>query len=310
MSHQISYTVDEISKLLKVSKLTVYDLIKKGSLPTFKVGRQMRVRANDLELFMHGSKINSPTPPITTSNEQQLSRTKLRQISISGQDLVLDILGKHLEKRGDYKVLRSYEGSLNSLFSMYKGECDIVSLHMFDGETATYNIPYVKKILIGFPYTIIHLLSRKAGFMVQKGNPLQIRAWIHLTQSNVRLVNREIGSGARILLEEQLRLHQISAKAIMGYENEESTHLSVASSIAAGKADVGIGIEKVAKMVDLDFVPLISESYDLVIMNKLENEPLLALLIEILNTDSFKKEIKALSDYDISRTGEIIFQST
>jgi putative molybdopterin biosynthesis protein len=312
MTNEISYTVEEIANLLKVSKLTVYDLIKKGKIPSFKVGRQMRVNSKDLDLFVSGKKVQQTTSLSPSSkDEKQLSTKKNhRKILISGQDMVLDILGKHLESKGNYHALRSHEGSLNSLLSMYKGECDIVSLHMFDGDSGEYNIPFVRKILIGFQYTVINLVLRKAGFMVQKGNPLNITCWNDLKKQNIRLINREKGSGARILLEEQLRMNHIPHPDIKGYENEETSHLSVASTISSGQADVGIGIEKVAKIVGLDFVPLITERYDLVIINNQQNKELLMLLKETLKTGSFKNEIQSLGDYDISQTGDIVFETS
>ncbi|WP_368657869.1 substrate-binding domain-containing protein [Metabacillus halosaccharovorans] len=312
MTSEISYTVEEVANLLKVSKLTVYDLLKKGEIPSFKVGRQMRINSKDLDSFISGKKTESPaeTLPPSTSRKNQVNDTGTRNLLISGQDMVLDILGKHLEGKGNYKALRSYEGSLNSLLAMYKGECDIVSLHMFDGDTNEYNVPYVKKILIGYQYTIINLISRKAGFMVQKGNPLNITNWPDLNKNNIRLINREIGSGARILLEEQLRIHHLSSSDIEGYDRIETSHLSVASSISSGEADVGVGTEKAAKIVGLDFIPLITERYDLVMINNKENNEILNILSDVLNSASFKKEIQALGDYDISQTGQIIYKTS
>ncbi|MCM3443450.1 helix-turn-helix transcriptional regulator [Metabacillus halosaccharovorans] len=312
MTSEISYTVEEVANLLKVSKLTVYDLLKKGEIPSFKVGRQMRINSKDLDSFISGKKTEPPaeTLPPSTSRKNQVNDTRTRNLLISGQDMVLDILGKHLEGKGNYKALRSYEGSLNSLLAMYKGECDIVSLHMFDGDTNEYNVPYVKKILIGYQYTIINLISRKAGFMVQKGNPLNITNWPDLNKNNIRLINREIGSGARILLEEQLRIHHLSSSDIEGYDRIETSHLSVASSISSGEADVGVGTEKAAKIVGLDFIPLITERYDLVMINNKENNEILNILSDVLNSASFKKEIQALGDYDISQTGQIIYKTS
>ncbi|SDY00064.1 putative molybdopterin biosynthesis protein [Evansella caseinilytica] len=311
MKHELSYTVEEVANLLKVSKLTVYDLIKKGKIPAFKVGRQMRISAADIDLLINPQKkaLGTQSPPSAAFESPTQTTNTKRKIIISGQDMVLDILGRHLERTGKYQALRSHEGSLNSLLAMYKGECDIVSLHMFDGDTEEYNVPFVRKILIGFPYTVINLVSRKAGLMVQKGNPYQLHHWNDLTKESIRLINREKGSGARILLEEQLRVNKIDSSAIKGYQTEETSHLSVASCISSGQADVGIGIEKAAKLVGLDFVPLIMERYDLVVINNQQNEELVKLLTKTLQTASFKEEIQSLSDYDTSQTGEVIFES-
>ncbi|MFC3886224.1 substrate-binding domain-containing protein [Bacillus songklensis] len=310
MSEELSYTIEEVSKLLKVSKLTIYDLVKKGELPVFRVGRQMRVDAKDLENYINGNKsTQSSTNPVPLIAPHRAETKKDHNIVISGQDLVLDILGKHIEKHSAYKPLRSYAGSLNSLISMYNGECDIVSLHMFDGDTGEYNLPYIKKILIGYPYILLNLISRKAGLYVQKGNPLNITSWADLGQQHVKIINREKGSGARILLDEQLRIHHISPRNIKGYKHEETNHLSVASAISNGLADAGVGIEKAAKIVEVDFIPLVKERYDLVILKKPENEELIKIVKEILTNSAFKSEINSLGDYDISQTGNILYET-
>ncbi|MDR7239295.1 helix-turn-helix transcriptional regulator [Neobacillus drentensis] len=310
MSKEISYTIEEVSQLLKVSKLTIYDLIKKGDLPVFRVGRQMRMDAKDLDHYISNNKTNQgTTPPAQELHQQRMEPRASKNIVISGQDIVLDILGKHIEKSSTYKALRSYSGSLNSLIALYNGECEIVSLHMFDGDTGEYNLPYVKKILVGYPYILINLVSRKAGFYVQKGNPLHLTTWADLNQENVKIINREKGSGARILLDEQLRIHDISSKNINGYGHEETNHLSVASAVSTGIADVGVGIEKAAKIVGIDFVPLITERYDLVLLKTPENEKLIRMVKETLSSQLFQSEINSLGDYDHSQTGSIIYET-
>ena len=304
MSKELSYTIEEVSQLLKVSKLTLYDLVKKGELPVFRVGRQMRIDSKDLELYINKHKTNQhPKVAVPHRNETK------DNIVISGQDLVLDILGKHIEKNSTYKPLRSFTGSLNSLISMYNGEGDIVSLHLFDGDTGEYNLPYIKKILVGYPIILLNLLSRKAGFYVKKGNPLNLTSWDDLKREDVKIINREKGSGARILLDEQLRINEIPTRNINGYDHEESNHLSVASAVSTGIADVGVGIEKAAKIVGIDFVPLITERYDLVILKTTETEPLVSTIKGILSSPQFKSEVNSLGDYDTSQIGKIIYET-
>ncbi|CAH2713992.1 hypothetical protein BACCIP111895_01146 [Neobacillus rhizosphaerae] len=310
MSKEISYTIEEVSQLLKVSKLTIYDLIKKGELPVFRVGRQMRMDAKDLDHYIkHSKSTQMQIASVPVVDAHKIETKESHNIVISGQDIVLDILGKHIEKCSTYKTLRSYSGSLNSLISLYNGDCDIVSLHMFDGDTGEYNLPYVKRILTGYPYILLNLVSRKAGFYVQKENPLNITTWTDLSQPHISMINREKGSGARILLDEQLRIHRISSKTISGYEVEETNHLSVASAVVTGKADVGVGIEKVAKMVGIDFVPLITERYDLVMLKSPENESLIRIVKGILSSSLFQSEMNSLGDYDYSQTGSIIYET-
>ncbi|MFF2500897.1 substrate-binding domain-containing protein [Peribacillus sp. NPDC058075] len=305
MSKELSYTIEEVAQLLKVSKLTIYDLVKKGDLPVFRVGRQMRMDAKDLELYIYNHKSSTSPVPVADSPKNEVKDS----LVISGQDMVLDILGQYIQKDTSYKTLRSNTGSLSGLISMYNGESDIVSLHMFDGDTGEYNLPYIKKILVGYPYILLNLVSRKAGLYVKKGNPFGLTTWTDLKHKDLAIINRERGSGARILLDEQLRIHSISSKNLKGYENEETNHLSVASAVSAGIADVGVGIEKAAKIVGIDFVPLITERYDLVILKSPKNEQLINVVKRILSLNSFQAEIKALGDYDISQTGSIICET-
>ncbi|GAB7388353.1 hypothetical protein BSNK01_21900 [Bacillaceae bacterium] len=156
---EISYTPEEVAKLLRVSKLTVYDLIKKGNLPAYRVGKQMRIDAVDLEAYKWQAK-------------QNFVAAGAKSIVITGQDPSLDLLAKHIELRTkNVRPLRSYVGSLNGLVALYQGQSDVVSIHLFDGDTGEYNLPYIRKLLVGFPYIVIHLVTRTAGFYVQKGNP-------------------------------------------------------------------------------------------------------------------------------------------
>ncbi|WP_026679427.1 helix-turn-helix transcriptional regulator [Fictibacillus gelatini] len=306
MNKEHSYTVEEVAGLLRVSKLTVYDIIKKGELPAFRVGRQMRIDQADLENYKRGNR-QSAVVPSHNEKLQKVEKSSPRTVVISGQDMVLDLLASEIEKNSPLRPLRSYVGSLNSLISMYQGECDIVSLHLFDGETGEYNVPYVKKLLTGHSYTVVNLVSRMAGFYVPNGNPQNIQTWSDLSKPFIQLANREKGSGARVLLDEQLILHNISPNIISGYENEESNHLSVASAIASGRANVGIGIEKAARIVGIDFIPLIQERYDLVILKS--SGELLNVVKQILRSDAFKKEVASIGGYDVSLTGEVIYET-
>jgi putative molybdopterin biosynthesis protein len=316
----VSYTTEEIAAILKVSKLTVYDLIKKGELPAYRVGRQMRIDEKDLEAYKTRAKgdVSFTSHPVThnpsfshTPETKQYTSSLHRMAVISGQDMSLDILTKYMEKQTNlYRPLRSYAGSLNGLLSMYNGEADIVSTHLWDGDTGEYNIPYIRKILAGHRYVVVNLLSRQSGFYVKKGNPKQIQNWEDLNKSGITIANREKGSGARVLLDEQLRLHGISPESIHGYETEQSSHLGVVGAIASGEADVGIGIEKAAYIVGIDFIPLIKERYDLVILKSKENRPLLELLLNILQSSAFQHELQAIGGYDLSQTGSVIYETS
>jgi putative molybdopterin biosynthesis protein len=307
MSQEQSYTIEEVAQLLKVSKLTIYDLVKKGDLPVFRVGRQMRVDRADLQTYIQKRKTGS-APAVPQASIATPTKNHAKVI-ISGQDLVLDILAKYIEKRQSTKVLRSHEGSFNGVMALYHGDCDIASLHMFDGDTGDYNTPYVKKIFVSHAFVLINVVSRKAGFYVQKGNPLEIRTFEDFQTKTFTLINREKGSGARTLLDEQLRIHDIAPSTIEGYSKEEMSHLDVASAVANGRADVGIGIEKIAKLIQVDFIPVVTERYDIVLLKTPENQPLIDAVKEILNAPDFQSEVAALGDYDVSQMGKVMYET-
>ncbi len=310
MNNNSSFTIEEVSQLLKISKLTVYDLIKKGDLVAFRVGRQMRVDQQELERYKSKNRTGRVYEENSFSREYKESKnSNKKQVVISGQDIVLDMLSKYIEKYTSLTPLRSYNGSLNSLVSMYNGECDVVSVHLYDGDTGEYNLPYVKRVLVSHPFILINLVCRNAGIYVKQGNPLNITGWRDLAQSKVTIVNREKGSGARVLLDEQLRINGISTDSLKGYEKELTSHFSVASAVASGQADAGVGIENVAKMVNVDFIPLIKEQYDLVILKKKENQELHKVIMESVSSSEFLSQLEQLNGYDLSFTGKVIYES-
>ncbi|MEC0244099.1 helix-turn-helix transcriptional regulator [Paenibacillus dokdonensis] len=319
MSSDISYTTEEIAKMLKISKLTVYDLIKKGELPSYRVGKQMRIDATDFEAYKQRAKGVKTIPQTVSASSGDHSPTHyaapavngMRPIVITGQDISLDILVKYMEKGiSGIRPLREYVGSLDSLISMYRGESDIVSTHLLDGDTGEYNIPYIRKLLVGSSYMVVNLLSRNAGLYVQKGNPHGLETWTDLSRPGLRFMNREKGSGARVLLDEQLRLHGIKPQTLAGYELEQTNHIGVAAKVASGEADVGVGIEKAAAIVgQVDFIPLIEERYDLVMLKTADNMAWIQSLLNILRSGEFRKELQAIAGYDLSRTGEILYET-
>ncbi|AKG33511.1 helix-turn-helix transcriptional regulator [Paenibacillus durus] len=325
MSDNTSYTTEEVAQLLKISKLKVYDLIKKGELSSYRVGKQMRVDASDLEMYKQQSREHGRQASMLTSTKPGLHaissapsiqtpatfRSSVREIVITGQDISLDILAQHLEKFSpSLRPLRSYAGSLDSLISMYRGESDIVSTHLLDGDSGEYNIPYIRKMLVGSSYLVVRLLGRAAGLYVQKSNPKGLNDWKDLGQSGLRLVNRERGSGARVLLDEQLRLNGVKAQNIEGYTTEEISHVTVAGRIARGEADVGVGNEKASRIVEgVDFIPLIQEKYDLVMLKRPDNQDWISAVLEICRSQALHNELKSLYGYDLSETGKIIYET-
>lgn len=308
MSDPLSYSPEEIGKLLKISRSTVYELLKRGEIPSYRVGKKIRVSQTDLQAYMHAG---NPTVKNTASNTQ-VSLEKLiienQGLIICGQDIILDVLTRYLEKRNpSLRSLRSYVGSIDGLLALYRGTASVSAVHLWDGETGEYNIPYVRRLIPGQQTVIINLVYRTQGFYVAPGNPKAIKDWSDLTREDVTFVNRDKGSGVRVLLDENLRNLNIDSRSIKGYEHEEMSHIAVASAVARGIADLGLGSEKAALQVPkVDFIPLKKERYDLVLYkNDLEKSNFQTLL-SILRSDDFKDEINGMGGYDTSKMGEIV----
>lgn len=314
---EISLTPEEVAAKLKIAKNTVYELIKRGELPAYRVGRKIRIDLKDVENYKKQGKrieLTVEQSSLSTSSEARLGQifepraSQPRGIVICGQDVLLDVLARQLEQhpRG-IKALRHSVGSFPGLLALYHEQADLAAIHLWDGDTNVYNIPYVRHLLPGIKTVLIHLACRMQGFYVAKGNPKNIKDWRDLTQGDIKLINREKGSGTRVLLDEKLRLLGIDRRLIRGYEVEEPSHLAIASAVARGDADVGLGNEKVSMQVrGLDFIPLQKERYELVMRKDSLHKPFMQAVIEILQSQDFKRELNGLGDYDTSETGRIV----
>ncbi|MDD3653374.1 MAG: helix-turn-helix transcriptional regulator [Desulfotomaculaceae bacterium] len=317
MKKESSLTPEEVAGILKITKNTVYELVKRGELKAYRVGRKIRVDIKDVDAYkMKGKNIDLITPnspAVVKISSPQLSLEKkpaqpAQRLVICGQDILLDILVRHLERHpSGVSALRHHVGSFNGLLALYQGKVHMTAVHLWAGERDLYNIPYVRRLLPGIPTLILHLACRMQGFYVAKGNPKGIKDWTDLHRPDIRFVNREKGCGTRVLLNEQFRLLGLDSSQINGYDREELSHLAVASAVARGEADVGLGIEKVSMQVrGIDFIPLQKERYELVMKKEDLDKPQFQAVFETLQSREFIAELQGLGDYDLTETGRII----
>ncbi|PRR84625.1 substrate-binding domain-containing protein [Clostridium vincentii] len=317
MDEDTSLTAVEVAELLKITKNTVYVLVKRGEIAAYKVGKKLRIDKKDVQEYITNQKNtnnnqNSYSKTITKDNVfEPENKIDEKDIIISGQDVIIDILANSLaSKTNDIRILQSKLGSYLSLYELYNDRVSIASAHLWDGDTNEYNTAYVRKLLPGISCNIINLCYRTQGFYVAKGNPKNIKTWSDLLKKDISMINREKGSGTRILLDEKLRLHNTSRQYIKGYNIEKTTHLSVASSIARGEGDVGIGIEKVALQVSgVEFIPLQIERYDLIIKRSDLIYPVYQRIIKIIQSQEFKDVLEGLGGYDLKDIGKILAQT-
>lgn len=317
MNANSSLTPQEVADILKIAKNTVYELIKRGEINSYRVGRKIRIDLKDLEKYKKSTKNiqDSSQSPITENksptNSLLQGLPQSNAFVICGQDILLDILARHLESHPNGLVtLRSHIGSYNGLYALYQGKAQIATAHLWDGDTNQYNTPYVKRMLPGTPAVIIHLAGRLQGFYVIKGNPRKITSWEDLRRKDLTIINREKGSGTRVLLDEHLRILKIPVSTIKGYEQEKTSHLSVASAVARGEGDLGLGNEKAGLQVKgIDFIPLQEERYDLIIKKVDFSKPPFQAIIEIIRSEKFKLELEGLGGYNLAEIGKIVAET-
>jgi len=228
-------------------------------------------------------------------------------LAIGSHDLTLDLMAQFLTER-ERRLVSANVGSQGGLVALKRGEAHLAGSHLLDPKTGEYNISYIRQYMPDVPVKVVALVGREQGLIVGKGNPKGIHNLRDLTKLGVQFVNRQRGAGTRVLLDYHLKSMTISPDSIAGYFQEEYTHLGVAASIASGRADCGLGIAAAAQALDLDFVPLVQERYDLVIPKEFADQKLLAPLFDLLADSAFRKAVSQLTGYDVSVMGTVILE--
>ena len=228
-------------------------------------------------------------------------------VAIGSHDLTLDLLSSELSKAHTGLSLSSSNvGSLGGLIALQRGEAHIAGSHLMDEQTGEYNVSYVRRYLPGRSVVLVNLVYRDQGLIVPKGNPRGLGGLTDLVGGDVQFVNRQRGAGTRVLLDYQLGQMGAAPDQVQGYAREEYTHLAVAAAVAGGSADTGLGILAAARALNLDFVPLMKERYDLVIPRDVYESELLKPLLELIRGSEFRKQVESLGGYDASQMGEIV----
>ena len=228
-------------------------------------------------------------------------------LSIGSHDLTLDLMAQFLADH-DRRLASANVGSQGGLVALRRGEAHFAGSHLLDPKTGEYNISAIRQYMPNIPVKVVALVGRGQGLLVKKGNPKGIKGLGDLSRHDVQFVNRQRGAGTRVLLDYHLNLMTIPQSSIEGYQQEEYTHLGVAASIASGRADCGLGIAAAAQALDLDFVPLFQERYDLVIPKQFAESNLLAPLFGLLADSAFREAVSKLIGYDVSVMGKIILE--
>ena len=232
-------------------------------------------------------------------------------VAIGSHDLALDLMQSFLRReRPVVNLASAHVGSLGGLAALRRGEAHLAGCHLLDAATGEYNVAYVRRYLPDTPVAVVRLVGRIQGLITAPGNPLGVVSLDDLLRPGVRFVNRQRGSGTRVLLDYQLERMGANPEAINGYQREEYSHLAVAAAVSGGSADAGLGILSAARALELDFIPLLSEEYDLVIPMEHYRSERLQPVLTLLNDNEkigqeFRGAVSAMGGYDVSRMGEV-----
>jgi putative molybdopterin biosynthesis protein len=231
-------------------------------------------------------------------------------VVIGSHDMTIDILADEVRQATgrNVRISSGNVGSLGGLMAIRKGICHLAGSHLLDAETGEYTVSYIKRYLKGVPVSLFHLVLRDQGLILQKNNPKGIKGITDVTRDDVSFVNRQAGSGTRILFDYNLARSGIRPEVIRGYDHEEFSHMSVAVDVLSGAADCGMAIYAAAKALDLDFIPMDREQYDLVIPTAFLQDPNIQAVLETIRSRRFRERVAALGGYDPSRSGELAME--
>ncbi|HWH76784.1 MAG TPA: molybdopterin biosynthesis protein [Candidatus Binatus sp.] len=222
-------------------------------------------------------------------------------------DLAIGVLEDQLKlHHAELKIAASNVGSLGGLLALQRGETHIAGTHLLDPATGVYNIPDIKRTIPKVPVVLVHLAQREQGILVARGNPKSILGLKDLARKDVRFVNRQPGSGTRVLLDYQLEKLGIDVASIAGYEREEFTHMAVGVAVASGLADAALGVRAAANALGLGFIPVASEQYDLLILRSFFDSARGGQLQQIIGSEDFKNAVTVLGGYDTTAAGMIL----
>ncbi len=302
MSEEMMNT-KEVAKYLGIHEKQVYALIKSKRIPSTRVtGKWVFPKGLIDEWIESNAKIG------LEKARQKTRRIEGALLASGSNDPILDMLQTYMKKSyPDFYIFSANTGSTDGLKALNMGYTDIAWSHLFDPKSGEYNIPFLSIYLPNVKPVVVNLFSRDLGFVVAPKNPCHIRGFEDLTQKRVRFINRQKGSGTRVLLDYHLKRLKISSSEIQGYEREIYTHFEVGLSILSKEADVGIATIAVSKLLGLPFIPITRERFDMILDQSTFFGKGIQAFIEILNSEGFRNRVEGLGSYDFKNSGKILY---
>jgi len=313
------FTAQEIADMLKIKKSTVYDMIKKGSLGAVRMGKSFRIPDSELRSYLKGRDLRK-SEPVThgfpagrmpgaaAEKSDESSANNAPPFIVCGQDIVLDMLCSKVNSiLGDNRFIRSYAGSYDGINALYNGNAAIATAHLWDKDTDTYNLPFIRILMPGERVSVYHVMKRPVCIYTAAGNPKKIMSIRDFSRKEISSVSRERGSGIRVLVDSLLLENGIEPESVRGYERVVHSHLAAASAVSRGEADCAVGTQSAAlSFPNVSCVFLRSEHYDLVLRKSDEKIPEIALFLEVLASAGFRTEAESMGGYDVSEMGKKI----
>jgi putative molybdopterin biosynthesis protein len=292
----------EVADYLDIHEKQVYALIKAGRIPCTRVTGKWIFPKHLIDEW-----IDTNAQESIIGEKQKKRKVKGAILSAGSNDPNLDVLLSYMKKtHPEQNIFTSSTGSLNGLQMLNDGQIDIAYCHLLDPKTGEYNIPYLNTYLPGMKIAVVHLFYREVGFILSKDIGFKIKDFSSLTQNGVKFINRQKGSGTRLMIDYNLEKAGIDPKLINGYERDVFTHVEVGLSILSGEANAGIGTIAISRLFGLPFVPILRESFDMVLTQETYFQKGVQAFIDTLNTKDFRKKVEPLGNYDFNESGKII----
>jgi putative molybdopterin biosynthesis protein len=287
-------TTKELADLLRLNEKKVYQLVREGGVPHVRIAGKWLFPKNHVMRWI----------------DERVQREKDLLIVGSDDILLARLLSFYSQENfPESQAFYSSVGSLKGIHALEKKKGQACCAHLLDMETGEYNLPILEKILSPQKYVVINLWNRRQGLIVRKGNPLGIKGLEGVIEKKAKFVNRNEGSGTRVLLEYLLRERGLDQRKIANYSDEVDTHLEVALKVFFNEADVGLGIEYVTHPLNLDFVPLKEEKFDLVVPKELWLTSVMKGFVSYIDSTKIHRLSRNLPGYDLKDTGKVVFES-
>jgi putative molybdopterin biosynthesis protein len=296
-------TTDDLAEYLQIHKNQIYRLIRERRLPATRITGKWLFPKQLVDEWVN----ESARETVRRGQKQKLSGSRI--IIAGSNDLALEALIKSIQQRSPGLMISlSNVGSLAGLFALQRGTCHIAASHLLDAETGEYNSTQIKKSFPDLKVRIVNLTHREQGLLIKKGNPLGIKEIKDLPSKRAVFINRQDGSGTRVLFDFKLKESGIDPADILGYSTVAYTHMEIALAILRGSADAGMGIRAAARLLDLDFIPIANERFDLVIPDQYYATEAVGALCRSLCLDEYKELITHMGGYETYETGKIMYE--